>query len=304
MSVGLCVVGWGLRVVGRRGFALPLEVMTALFTLFLFTDKLFTRSVAIGNCIRSTDNSPIVNTAVDVSNGTINIASCSNGFAVGTPRNRRLSISCIKFSARAITTSPIISIAVSSGAHRLSRIIIVNCNHTGGASLANSIATVGPSSVGGNLGADTRSVLVNGITNIDIVDDSNTPNNTTAVHVHNNSSLGTDGSPLVIVSNLTVSGCNIRNLTGPLSLIGPGSVRDFAMLGSTDTATVCNSHTSGNIVVVAAGGNHGNSGTRISCDNGISIDIMHSGLGIVDNNRGNRCIGFVHGTFKCTGSSR
>lgn len=69
--------------------------------------------------------------------------------------------------------------------------------------------------------------------------------------------------------------------------LGPTSVRDVAMLGSTTTATVCNTHTTGNIVIVAAGGN-GTNGPRVafsaglSCSPGFSV----SHLGLLDSRRG------------------
>lgn len=47
-------------------------------------------------------------------------------------------------------------------------------------------------------------------------------------------------------------------VASPKISFGPTSTRSVRVLGSTSTTTVCNSHTTGNIVVIAAGGNAGN----------------------------------------------
>lgn len=278
-------VGLGVgRVVGRMGVGLPLETLALTNNLLLAIDS-FTRAGTVGKRIGSTSNRPIVNTAVAIGNGTMNVASVSNGFSISTTPNAGLAFACLKVAPRAIGTSGRVDVALRSSSGTLGRIIIVNCNITGGSSLANSIATVGPSSGGGNIIIGTRSVLANGITNMGVADGSNAPNNNTGVHIHNNSSLGTSGSPLVIVSNLTVSGSNMGNLSGLLSMMGPRSVRSFDILGSTSTATVCNSHNSGNIVVVAAGGNHGNRGPAISCSNDMAVDRGGGAISILDTSR-------------------
>lgn len=52
--------------------------------------------------------------------------------------------------------------------------------------------------------------------------------------------------------------------------VGPSSVRDVSILGNPGTTTLCNSHTNGNIVLVAAGGNDGGSNFKVHCDNGFA----------------------------------
>lgn len=42
------------------------------------------------------------------------------------------------------------------------------------------------------------------------------------------------------------------------------------MLGNPGTTTLCNSHTNGNIVLIAAGGNDGGSKFKMHCDNGFA----------------------------------
>lgn len=55
-----------------------------------------------------------------------------------------------------------------------------------------------------------------------------------------------------------------------LGSIVPDRIRSISMLGSTTSTTVCNSQTTGNIVLVAAGGN-GRKGLAFGCSNGMNF---------------------------------
>lgn len=77
--------------------------------------------------------------------------------------------------------------------------------------------------------------------------------------VHNVDAIGS-GDPLFIVSKLMTSNNDFSGL-------GPGSVRGVSVLGSTNATTVCNSHSSGNMILIAAGGNGGGRHTAIQLDN-------------------------------------
>lgn len=306
---GWCYWLWFVGYVGRIGLEVYRAVLALVLKLFLSMNTC-TRGVAIGKRMGSTLKK-IVNTGMIRGKGSAGnaVASLSNGFALAIPRKTALIISFVKCGARRMTTTPSMVVALRSSTRLLNRIIMVNCNATGGGSLAKSIATVDTSGVMGNTIASTASVLINGTTNMDIVASNNTPKTNTAVHIHNNSSVSTSGGPLVIVSNIPMSSNNVGNVSGPLTAIRPGSVRAFAVLGSTSTATVCNSHTSGNIVVVGAGGK-GSKHMRINCDNAFSVGAEPGGMSMVSTGRFERFIasGFNRsdtrfGTLNRTGAS-
>lgn len=267
--------------VGRIGLEIYHVVLPLLFKLFLSLDTC-TRRISIGKRIGSSANRPMVNTGIIIGSGSsVNaVASLGKGFILDIPRGSALMVSFVNCGPIRVGTTPDIAMALRRSTIVLRRTIIVNCNAIGGGSMANSIVTVSTSGVMGNVTASTSSLLINGTTNIDIVASNKTPKTKTAVHIHKNSSVSTDGSPLVIVSKIPISGARVGNVNGPLSAIRPGSVRAFAVLGSTSTATVCNSHTSGNIVVVAAGGKRSKH-IGMSCDNAFSVDAGSGAISIV-----------------------
>lgn len=77
------------------------------------------------------------------------------------------------------------------------------------------------------------------------------------------------------------------------AVIGSGSVRSVRMLGSTTTATVCNSQNTGNIVVIAAGGKGGKKlGFSIRCRNNVA-PVAGSSLKLTD---AGACFGVVSRT--------
>ncbi len=84
------------------------------------------------------------------------------------------------------------------------------------------------------------------------------------------------------VGSKSFSGVFTANVKG----VGPGSVRDVAILGSTSTTTVCNSRTTGNIVIIAAGENR-TKDASIDCSKAISIGAGPShDPGLVGSERG------------------
>lgn len=127
----------------------------------------------------------------------------------------------------------------------------------GGTSLTKSITIVRNGDFGSRPITHIRSTLGKHVSNIRMVSD-NIPNNTVGVHMHNTDSIGGDGSPLCMMSNV-IHRANLRN-------VDPRSVRDVRILGSTSSATVCNTHNTGNIIVMRAGDN-GTNTTRIAFSN-------------------------------------
>lgn len=188
------------------------------------------------------------------------IASVSNGFSLQMRGNGALMFSCVNFlSRRGMIENGEVGVALGRSARALSRIIIVNCNDVRHGSMADSVAAMGTRSVGINIVAAPTRVLRNGIPKL-AVTGADSPGNSTSVSLHNTSSLH---------ANRTVRPCCMMSKMPKMdvSLMTPRSVRDVSILHSTSTATVCNSGTTGNIVVVAAGGKGGSKHADMDCDN-------------------------------------
>lgn len=206
----------------------------------------------MANAIASGLN-PIVNTSVRIrkADGKY-VASVSKGCALpGIPTGTALMFSCVKCRARGVTMNK--GAGVSMGLTRsdrlLRRIIMINCNIRHGDSLANTITSMGTTStLGGAPANGMSSTLRKHVTNMSILSNSNGPARSGAVHMHNVGSVATRANPLIIVSNF---------VNNSLRSLGPSSVRSVRMLGSTSTATICNSHNTGNILLIAAGGPSG-----------------------------------------------
>lgn len=261
---------------GDVGGLSELLVDSTLYTIYAVID---TRRMGMGNVMGSTANRAIVNTSIVIGNAGANaIASFSNGFRMRYTPNSALIVSCVKCGARRMGTSSGVRMALRRSTGSLRRMIMANCAARGGTSLANSITIISA----GGLGADSRAspvhTLRNHIPNVAIAA-SNSPVNSKAIHVHNVNSFGSSRSPLCVVSNIPAG--------VTLGALGAGSVRDVRILGSTTSTSVCNSHTSGNIVVVAAGGNGGNDGITISFSTGLATRFCsgRSGVGLVGSDR-------------------
>lgn len=74
--------------------------------------------------------------------------------------------------------------------------------------------------------------------------------------MHNVSAFTDGASPLIFVSGMRMS-------VDSLGTLSPRMVRKFSVLGSTATATLCKTHNTGNIVLVAAEGNGSVRGTQV-----------------------------------------
>lgn len=237
----------------------------------------FTRASIANGMMTSRSNRPIVNTSVGMTNAGANaIASISKGFDLGIPTNSGLRVACVNVGPRAIGTDSGVGVTLASSGGSLSRIVIANCNGFGGSSFANTTTSVSATGLDSIPSLSIRSGLSNGVPKISVSSFSNRPNTVGCVHVHNVNSVGTNGSPLVIVSNAPIGSNGLDNFgskdakdncgnsnAGTLSALGDGSVRSVAIVGSTTTTSLCNSHTTGNILIVAAGDNDTN-GARIS----------------------------------------
>lgn len=249
----LSVLWAGAVVVGEG------EILLLLYVLD-YALRLFTRRVGIRNVICSPSKRAIPNTGIDVGDGpTINaIASVSKGFDLGTSINSILIfafVNCRPVRCGLATTSAGLGIHFASSSRLLSRMIMMNCNMRGGDMLSSTIDHIADRRLSGNGPAGVRGTLGNGISNMRVVSGSNRPNTRSGVHVQNANAIG-GSSPLCVMSNVP-SRDNVDRL-------GPSSVRSVRILGSTTSTTVCKTHNTGNIMLVAAGGNAGK-GTALGC---------------------------------------
>lgn len=257
------------------------ELAVLVKKLILSAKVTLTRAAIANGIISRRSNRPIVNTSMEVMKaGAKATASISNGFALpGTDGSTILRVDCLNVRAGAVGTSTGVGVVLISSTEGLSRIIIatLNVGHSRGALNCTTDAT-GTSRLaitGSNSLVDN---LRNGVTNIR-VSNNNIANASRGIMVHNVSSIS-DGGPLCVISNIPVGGSHLNS--GSISFndntnsVGPRSVRSMAMLGNTSTATLCNSHTTGNIVVVAAGGPRNSGGTSVACSNSLAFaSILH-----------------------------
>lgn len=236
----------------------------------------------IGNAVISGSKGPLVKMAVFRGNASGKyVASFGNRCRLSlSGQSTIVIVSCIKCGARRLGKSRLIrGVILRRSTITLSRLIIIKCTIRGGGRLANSASSLGTDSGGLSMAADLSRVVRNGLDNMGVAGTSNVPNKTIHIDVHNMKSVGNSGRPLFIVSNVPMdgsSGSNIgkhfnNDIRGPLSVLGPGSVRSVSMLGSTTTATVCNSETAGNIIVIAAGEKGGNRQAAMGLDTSCNL---------------------------------
>lgn len=188
-----------------------------------------------------------------------------------------------------------------SSARALNRIMIatLNVGHRGG-TLNCTVRRMGNSTLLRTHRAGLTGTLANGISNIRVVHSDGNPNNSSGVRLHNTGSMANLGRPLVIISNIPVSGFAktdggsvsgpALSVNGKLSSVGTRSVRSVSILGNTSTTTLCNSHTNGNIVLVAAGGKAGHRNLNVAVSNSISTRaafVLPGHRGTFKRNRGN-----------------
>lgn len=220
----------------------------------------------MGNIIISSGKRPMVNTAIVIGNSAGKaVASFSKGFVLGSISDgTSLVIDCIKCMARAVDMGKGSSFGVivgrSTGALR--RIIIVKCKMIGGHSLANSSISIANTSLTRIPIAGTTRTLTKGTTKIGVISRGKTPKTRIGVAIHKNASVARSAAPVCVVSNF-----RSRSNLGGVSM---GSVGAVSVLGSTSAATVCKTHKSGNIILVAAGDKDDN-GAAIGCGNCMSI---------------------------------
>lgn len=145
-----------------------------------------------------------------------------------------------------------VGISLRRTASDLRRMIIITCNTRGGIAVAKSMTSIGVKDLGAPItGLD--GTLRNGITNVVSMRSDNRPKcSGSAFAVHKVNAFAKGASPLMVMSNIRHSsiGSACKNTCGGVS---PRSVIDVSLLGSTSTATMCNTGNTGNIVVVAAG---------------------------------------------------
>lgn len=285
-----------VRVDGGGCFGREVVLLVLLFT-FVAPFNALTRAVRLANLIASTTGRPVVNTDMMRGNAAGKIvASFSNGFTLDMSPGTAVVVSCINCTARRIPMGKGagVQIALGRSARVLSRIMIINCKAVGGDSVANTVSSMSMSSLMGHAAAGPTRTLRNGVTNMGVVGTNNGTNTNIRIGVHNIGAFNS-GRPLCVVSNFPNS---VRG-------IGPRSVRSVRMLGSNTTTTVCNSITTGNIVVMAAGGNGGNS-VGVSFDACMDFADMTGGLRLLGTRRcgdirGRVCRGCVG---RCPSSAR
>lgn len=252
---------------------------TLFFVMYLyFTVGVVTRAGAVAKMIMSTANRPIVKTDILRIKAAGNaVASMSNGFAVRIPIKTGLSIDCVNCGARRVMIKipGACGIVLGRSTRVLSRIIIANCKVDRGHSLvAGSVSGLSSGMLRGTTVDGTTRSLRKAIDKLHIAGASNGPNDSPGVILHNNTSVGGGlRKPLIIISNLIHS----------VSSVGPSSVRSVRILGSTTSATVCNTHTGGNMVLIAAGGKIRNE-ARVACGFGKNIGFTHRKCGCLSTN--------------------
>lgn len=248
---GIGALGGVLVAVGARLVGLGRLTEGTISALFLDVLYLITFTRATANLIGSGANRPVVNIGMLMGKAAGNaVASFSNGFSVPSiPDGTALIISCVKCLAGRIGAKGSLIVMLRRSGGALSRIIIVNCNAMGEHSLANSITSIAKRGLTtGPITGITRT-LRKRLPNMDIASRSNHPNTNVSVHVHNNNSVARSGSPLFVMSNIRIDN---------VSSVPTSGVRDVSILGSTTSATVCNTHNTGNMVLIAAGKNGSN----------------------------------------------
>lgn len=258
-----------VSVVGRgRGYKEVLQLLVLFYLCNVYLPPLRTgRSVtsprrangacAVGKIMLSFGGRPVVNTDIFVPKADVKMtASLSKGCMLGMPTGAGgVRFSCVKCRGGIIPFGPgslgifhIIAVGRSDNV-TLRSIAVMTFTGRGGRSMLNSISAVGPTRLGA---ADDglAAKFTKGLTKMITCREDKRPNRSgTRFFVHNIAAFKAKGtSPLVLVSG-------VRLASSSLTELGASSVTDFSVLGSTATATLCNTHNTGNIVLMAAGRN-------------------------------------------------
>lgn len=266
-------VGWrscGVDIVGGR---------VVLFVTVFFTDMLRTRAVGVEKAIASADGRALPNMSVAVGNARAKaMDSTGNGCDVETREKGILRFAFINVMGRSIAMKGrgIVGVRVTTSTVGLSRMITVKCNVTGGDSLANTITSVGSRGLAGSGMKAIAATLRKLTTNIRIAANSMGPNKSTSIIVHKMNSLQTNDRPLCVISNVPMRK-NLRSLSS-------NSVRSVRVLGSTSSTSVCNSENSGNMMLIAAGGN-ADKGTGVSLGTSFNARQVLGGRSLVGTRR-------------------
>ncbi len=272
-------VRWGRLcrwVVG--GFFVRLTII--LVKLYLMYATSSTRSFAIDNgIVRTKDKRPIVNTAIVIGKAAGNIiTSVSNSCSVATGTKsilRYLYVKCTTRRTAMRTKKNGVSFLLSVSSRVLRRAIIINCNALGGSRLINSIRGISKRILRSETGTSLAHSLRNRIPNLGVVRASNGPARKNRMCVQKKTAdcitrkkKGAGATCSVKRRNTTLM--LVSNIRNRLSDIGPSSIRDVSMLGSTSSSIICNTHTTCNMVLIAAGGD-GSRGVSMGCGNSISF---------------------------------
>lgn len=247
---------------------------------------LCTRARAIDNAMVSgSTGRPLVNTGMLVGNAAVKaIASLSKGCALRTDSGSVLMFSCLDVGAvrRPMGKHAMVGMGVTSSARALNRIMMatVNVGHRSRA-LACSTRAMKNGSIGSVGDIGVVGSLRNGDTNVVVAPGSAKTNNSSGVLFHNGGSVDNGGRPLMMMSKIPIvvgvagsrmsDGCkNRQSNNSTVSAVGPSSVTRVALLGNTSTTTLCNTMTTGNTVVVAAGSTRSN-GISIGMSDGAAV---------------------------------
>lgn len=179
--------------------------------------------------------------------------------------------------SRSLSPGPRVSIMLGASAGTLSRIMMrTNVVRHGGVKFANSCEAIGRRRLGTingvgilrDLGALSPSFMITSSVSV-----KSSPGAVSEVAVHNNAAVAVSkvcssaaagpGRPLFVLSNFR---SDLRRV-GSLSV---GEVRSVALLGSTTSATVCNSGKTGNIIIMRAVG-PGTNRIVVGCDKSTRI---------------------------------
>lgn len=205
---------------------------------------------------------PLVNIAIlgPRSNGNM-VAGIGNSCSVRTVSKRALGFSCMNFSSISVgmNGSGILGVAVARGSAVLGRMMMIKFNDRGGMGLAKTIKIVKGRRVGNHPITSTTRTLRKLSPSLGVNVGANETSSNCRVSVHNTTSLGKN-APLVLISNIRVR----------LGHLGPGSVRSMSVLGSTTTTSMCNTGTSTNMMLIAAGAND-SSDMGIACGNHFNL---------------------------------
>lgn len=209
-------------------------------------------------------NRPLVNISMGMgSTPGKAVAGLSNGFSVSMTGNTALRVSCIKCGAIVMgTRSAPVRVILGRSDRVVSRMIMINCNSRGGIGIANTMNVIGSRMLRTHpmrgMSRTLRNIMPN--LGLSIGGNNNSLSDRVDVGVHNANAVNSNSksSPLMLVSN-------VRN---DLGAMGPGSVRSMSMLGSTTSTSVCNTHTTFNIILMGAGDKR-SKGPEIACSNGI-----------------------------------